>query len=81
MEVHTKITQGGRIVIPRSFRKVLNLEEGSDIVVRLDKNELHVFSLAQAIKKTQAKVKQYQISKELVSEESVDLKEGEQNHE
>jgi AbrB family looped-hinge helix DNA binding protein len=81
MEIHTKITQGCRIVIPRNFRKVLNLEEGSDVVVRLDKNELHVFSLTQAIKKTQAKVKQYQILKEPVSEEVVKLEKEEPTHE
>ena len=40
MSALTRIDRRGRIVIPRDFRKALNLKEGEEVILRLRGNKI-----------------------------------------
>lgn len=44
LELKTKITSGGRIVLPAAMRKALGVEEGDSLIIRLVDGELHIFT-------------------------------------
>ncbi len=52
-QIVTKMDGRGRVVIPVDFRRVLRLREGDAIAVRLDRGELRILTLVEAIKKSQ----------------------------
>jgi AbrB family looped-hinge helix DNA binding protein len=53
----TRIAKGGRIVIPAEFRKVLGLETGDEVILRLDGGEVRIISRKEAIRAAQALVR------------------------
>jgi AbrB family looped-hinge helix DNA binding protein len=55
--VNTKISEGGRVVIPAEFRRELSLEAGDTITVTLVNNEIRILQRAEAVKRTQALVR------------------------
>ncbi len=70
---HTRLQNGGRIVVPAAFRQAMNLSEGEEVVLRLDENGLHVYSLKQALDRARAVVDKYvgkqdRLVDELISE-------------
>lgn len=65
---HTKLQNGGRIVIPAAFRQAMNLSEGEEVVLRLDENGLHVHSMRQALDRAQKIVAKYAGKRSLVDE-------------
>jgi AbrB family looped-hinge helix DNA binding protein len=77
-EVSVKISGGGRVVIPAEFRKVLDLKEGDEIILRLgDNGELLLLTKPQAIRKAQLIVQQYvagnrSMADELIAERKLD---------
>lgn len=77
-EVSVKISGGGRVVIPAEFRKVLDLKEGDEIILRLgDNGELHLLTKPQAIRQAQLIVQQYvagnrSLADELIAERKLD---------
>jgi AbrB family looped-hinge helix DNA binding protein len=56
-DVATKISVGGRIVIPADFRRQLGADVGDEVILRLVDGELHVLTKAQAVRKAQALVR------------------------
>ncbi len=52
----TRMTEGGRIVIPARYRKALDIKPGDELIVRLDEGELRVYSRAEALKRLQDQV-------------------------
>ncbi|GAB4207673.1 MAG: hypothetical protein Fur006_65760 [Coleofasciculaceae cyanobacterium] len=58
-QVKTKISEGGRVVIPAEYRKQLGLEVGDEVIVRLVDGEIRIFTLAQAIQRAQAWVRSF----------------------
>jgi len=46
---HSRINENGRIVIPSSFRKVLGIEPGDMLVMRIENNELRIATLRQRL--------------------------------
>ena len=54
--VRTRMTEGGRIVIPAPYRKALDIKPGDELIVRLDEGELRVYSSAEALKRLQDQV-------------------------
>ena len=58
-EIVTTLSQGGRIVIPASYRKALGVEAGDEIVLVLEDDEVRVMTLQTAIKHAQELVRQY----------------------
>ena len=54
--VRTRMTEGGRIVIPARYRKALDIKPGDELIVQLDEGELRVYSRAEALKRLQDQV-------------------------
>lgn len=72
-ETRVKISGGGRVVIPVEYRKALGLEEGDELILRLDQGALRLVTNKQAIKEAQAVVRRYvpknhQLADELIAE-------------
>lgn len=65
-EFRVKIGEDGRILIPIFCRRQLKLSPGEEIIIKLDNNELHLFSLKQSLKNAQKIVKSYAKNQNLV---------------
>lgn len=52
--VQTHVSKSGRISLPASFRKVLGLEDGGDVVVELNDREIRIRTLDDVIAEMQA---------------------------
>jgi len=57
--MRTKLGEGGRIVIPASFRQNLHLLPGDDIVLHMKENIIYITTPNQALAELQAMVKNY----------------------
>ena len=55
--VTTTVAQGGRIVIPASYRKALGVKPGDHVLLRLEDGEVRVVSRAQARRRAQEYVR------------------------
>ncbi len=55
----TQMSENGGIVIPASYRKAMGLKGGEVLTIRMDEEGLHLQSRAQAIKRSQAVVRQH----------------------
>ena len=58
-EIKTTIGEGGRIVIPAEYRKVLGLKPGDEVVLVLQEGEVRILTPKQAIQRAQALVRRY----------------------
>jgi AbrB family looped-hinge helix DNA binding protein len=56
---HTKLKEGGRLVIPSACRKRLNLKPGDDVVLELRDDAIYLTSTNKAIAEVQALVRRY----------------------
>ena len=59
MEVLTKITDGGRVVVPSAFRKALGLSPGDAVLMVLEGEEVRLLTPGRAIRRAQEIVRQY----------------------
>ena len=59
MEVVTKISEGGRVVVPVAFRKALGLKPGDPVIVVLDDEEVRLLTPRRAIRRAQEIVRRY----------------------
>jgi AbrB family looped-hinge helix DNA binding protein len=57
--VRTKVTQGGRIVIPADMRRRLGIEIGEDVSIGLDGESLRILTQKESIKQAQALVSKF----------------------
>jgi len=55
----TTVGQGGRVVIPASYRDALGLREGDEVTLWLDEDEVHIIPTARVLKRAQALVRRY----------------------
>lgn len=72
-EAHAHVAENGRLVIPASFRRALGLEDGGDVMLRLEKDELRIVTRRQQLAKARALVRRYipegkSLSDELIKE-------------
>ncbi|MFA4835503.1 MAG: AbrB/MazE/SpoVT family DNA-binding domain-containing protein [Dehalococcoidia bacterium] len=72
-KVKTRISNGGRLVIPASYRKELDIKPGDDVVLTLEDGGIRLVTARQAIKHAQSLVRRYvhegqQLSQELIQE-------------
>lgn len=56
-EIRTKLGEGGRVIIPMTFRQNLHLSPGDDLILHIEDNEIHITTPEQALFKLQSKVK------------------------
>jgi AbrB family looped-hinge helix DNA binding protein len=68
-EIRTKIGEGGRIVIPASYRKSLGVAVGDDLVLVLDEEGVRIITATQAVKRAQQLVRRYIRGGERLSDE------------
>ena len=54
-----KIVDGGKLIIPAQFRRELGMGVGDTVVVELAEGELHVRSLAAAVRRAQSIVRAF----------------------
>ena len=55
----TEVGRGGRIVIPAAFREQMGIEEGSDLLLLLDGEELLILTPEAGIRRAQRLVRQW----------------------
>ena len=58
-EARTRVNENGRLVIPASFRKALDINPGDEVMVRLEDDELHISTLKRRLERAQKLVKRY----------------------
>ena len=58
-DLRTKIGEGGRLIIPVSFRRQLHLDIGDEVILHIKEDELYITTAHQSLAKLQAKIKDY----------------------
>jgi AbrB family looped-hinge helix DNA binding protein len=66
-----KVDASGRILLPAKVRKDLHLKRGSELVMRLGKDSLHLKTRGQALREAQEYFSQFRRKGELWSEELI----------
>lgn len=59
MQILTTIQKNGRILLPARLRKLLGVDAGDVVILRLEGNLLQVIPLQEAVRLAQARVKAY----------------------
>ena len=80
-ETVATLSQGGRIVIPASYRRALGIEAGDEVVLVLEDDEVRVMTLQIPIKHAQAVVGRYvpegrSLVQELTEERNAESRRG-----
>lgn len=57
--IRTKLGEGGRIIIPASFRQDLHLTKGDDIILHMQEDAIYITTPNHALHKLQQKAKKY----------------------
>ena len=69
---HTRMIEGGKLVVPAKLRKELGFKTGDTVLMELEAGELRIRPLAAAIAQAQAIAKRFSpervLSEELVAE-------------
>lgn len=58
-ETRVKMTGGGRIVIPSNFRRAMGIQEGDDLILRMENGELRLLTVKQSVEQAQQIFRQY----------------------
>ena len=58
-EAKTRMSEGGRLVIPVEFRKALGLKQGDEVVLALDDDGLRLMTMEQAIRRARTLVRSF----------------------
>jgi AbrB family looped-hinge helix DNA binding protein len=72
-EIRARISEGGRISLPATYRRALGINIGDDVILRLEDGEVRIFTLQHAIQHAQELVRTYlgegrSLSEELIAE-------------
>ncbi len=73
----TKLSSGGRIVIPVEMRKELDIDAGDEILLRMKGRMIELYTRDQAIREIQERVRQFvpegvSLADELIAERRVE---------
>ena len=66
-----KVGEGGKLVIPASFRREMGITPGDTLIVELEDGELRVRSLPLAIRQVQERMRELNPEGRLLSEELI----------
>jgi AbrB family looped-hinge helix DNA binding protein len=58
-ETRTRVSQNGRIVIPASFREALGIDDGDEVILRLQDDELRITTKQRRIQRAQERARRY----------------------
>lgn len=59
LRTKTKVTEGGRIVIPAKIREALNINIGENVMLSVEDNELRLTTSKEALRRLQKLVRQH----------------------
>jgi len=80
-EIHMKLNESGRVVIPAAVRDALGIEPGDELVMKVEDEELRITTLKRRIERAQNRVRMYVkpgtvLSKELIAARREEVKNG-----
>ena len=58
-EARARINENGRVVIPASFRKALDINAGDEVVLRIEDDELRITTLKHRLEKARRRIRRY----------------------
>jgi AbrB family looped-hinge helix DNA binding protein len=61
-EQRIRIGEGGRVIIPASYRKALGVQPGDELVIRLQNGELRLFQQTKALERLRAALKENKVA-------------------
>ena len=67
----TRLSEGGRIVIPAELRRELHLEVGASLLIEVADGELHIFTPERAIQRAQQLLSPYLAGKPSLADELI----------
>ena len=70
-ETRLRINENGRIVIPASFRKVLGVDVGDEIILRVEDDEIRITTMKRRIERAQRIARKYVKPGVLLSDELI----------
>ena len=59
MRTSVKLDSAGRLVVPAIYRKIMGMKAGDEVMMRLENDELRVFSREVAVERARALVRKY----------------------
>ncbi len=80
-EIHIKVNENGRIVIPAALRAALGIKPGDELVMKVEDEELRITTLKRRIERAQNRIRTYVkpgtvLSKELIAARREEAKNG-----
>ena len=57
LDFTTLVSEGGRVVIPAAFRKKMGFQVGDEVVLRIENDELRIFTRKHALRQAQEYVR------------------------
>ena len=77
--VSAKLEKSGRVLIPAAIRRQLNLQEGSEVLLRVDETGIQLSTRQQALARVNERLRRYipkgrVLSEELIQERRAEAK-------
>ncbi|MBZ5665675.1 MAG: AbrB/MazE/SpoVT family DNA-binding domain-containing protein [Acidobacteriia bacterium] len=72
-EARLRVNENGRVVIPASFRKALDINAGDELLLRLENDELRITTLKRRLERARRRIRRYikpgrSLAEELIAE-------------
>jgi AbrB family looped-hinge helix DNA binding protein len=79
--ISVRIEKSGRVLIPAVIRRRLNLEEGNEVLLRIDGTGIQMGTRQQALDRIQKRLRQYIPEDRVLSEELIEERRAEADRE
>ena len=79
--IAVRIEKSGRVLIPAVIRRRLNLEEGNEVLLRIDGTGIQMGTRQQALDRIQKRLRQYIPENRVLSEELIEERRAEADRE
>jgi AbrB family looped-hinge helix DNA binding protein len=76
-EVHVRLGENGRVVIPAAFRRRLGLKPGDPLILRLDEDRVMIESRRAAVRAAQRMIRERVPEGELLTERLFEMRRAE----
>ena len=79
--IRIRVNENGRVVLPATFRKALDIKPGDEVVARVEGGELRISTLKKRIERAQLRVRRYvkptiSLADELIRDRRKEAKRG-----
>jgi AbrB family looped-hinge helix DNA binding protein len=58
-ETRMRVNENGRVVIPASYRKMLGIKAGDEVILRMEDDELRITTMKRRLERAQRRIRQY----------------------